>query len=94
MNNDIYNRLSDEQKGWVDAAADDALSVSGGAFYDRAAAGGLKLAAEAGVEIIELSDEEQARWTAHFTAALEAAKAAKAGGMVVSEIISIMRNGQ
>ena len=30
MNNDVYNGLSEEERGWVDAAADETLSLAGG----------------------------------------------------------------
>ncbi len=91
MNNDVYNGLSDEQRGWVDAAADDALSLSGGAFYDKAAASGMKLAADDGVEMIELSDDEKARWLEAIGPALEAAKAEPVGDMTIGDIMALMR---
>ena len=93
MNNDVYNGLSDEQKGWIDAAADESLSRSGGAFYDKAASGGLKLAAEEGVEIIELSDDEKARWQAAIDGTLTGIKASTAGDMTVGDIIALMQGG-
>ncbi len=93
MNNDVFNGLSDEEKGWVEAASDDSLARAGGAFYDRAAGGGLKLAAEAGVEMIELSDEEKARWMAAVQPTLDGIMTNEVGSSTVSEIISIMQKG-
>ncbi len=90
MNKDLYASLSDEEKGWVDAAADASLSEAGGAFYDKAATRGLKIAAEAGVEMIDLSDEEQARWQATIAETLDGVKASTAGSMTVSEIMALM----
>ncbi len=91
MNNDVYNGLSDEAKGWIAEASDASLSMAGGIFYDKAAAGGLKLAAESGVEMIELSEEEKASWNAKLAPAIEAAMAATAGDMAVSDIIALMK---
>ncbi len=91
MNNDVYNALSDEERGWVDAAADDALSLSGGAFYDKAATGGMALAAEDGVEMIDISDAEKARWLEAIGPALDAAMAEQAGDMTIGEVMALMR---
>ncbi len=90
MNNDVYNGLSDEQKGWVDAAAETSLSQAGGSFYDKAAGGGLKLAAEEGVEMIELSEDEKARWLAQIQPVLDEVKAQPAGSSTVGEIMQLM----
>ena len=91
MNQDLYDSMSDEEKGWVDAAAEHSLSMAGGIFYDKAASGGMKLAAEAGVEMIELSDDEKQRWLDAVAGALETAKGQKAGSMTVSEIMALMK---
>ena len=91
MNQDVYDALSDEEKGWVAAASEESLSLAGGIFYDKAAAGGLKLAAESGVEMIELSDEEKARWNAKLEPTVAATLASSAGDMTVSEIVAIMK---
>ena len=91
MNNEVYNDLSDEERGWVDAAADEALSLSGGSFYDKAAAGGMTLAADEGVEMIDLSDEEKARWLEAIGPALEEAKAQPAGDMTIGDVMALMR---
>lgn len=91
MNRDVYDGLSDEQKGWVDAAADNSLSKAGGAFYDKAAAGGLKLAVDDGVEMIDLSDEEKAKWMDAVSGAIDAAMASNAGPKKVSDIVMMMK---
>ena len=91
MNSDVYNGLSDQEKAWVDEAADQSLSEAGGAFYDRAADRGLKIAADAGVEIIELSAEEQARWEAAIAGPLADVLASNAGPRTVAEVLSIMK---
>ena len=91
MNKELWDGLSDEEKGWVDAASEASLSMSGGVFFDKAAAGGLKLAQKAGVEMIELSEEEKARWNAKLAPAIAASNAKAAGEMTTGEIIAIMK---
>jgi len=91
MNRELWDSLSDEQKGWVEAAADESLSLNGGRFYDKAAERGMKIAAEAGLEMIELSDAEKARWNALIEPVLEKIKQQKAGSMTVGEIMAIMK---
>ncbi|QMU57345.1 MAG: hypothetical protein GKR98_03465 [Boseongicola sp.] len=93
MNNDVYNGLSDQERAWIDAASEDSLALAGGSFYDRAAGGGLKIAAEAGVEMIDLSDEEKARWMAAVTPTLEGLLGNTVGSSTVSEIMAIMKGG-
>lgn len=91
MNQDVYDAMSEEEKGWIDGAAEQSLSIAGGVFYDKAAAGGLKLAAEAGVEMIDLSDEEKQRWLDAIAGTLETVKGQAAGSMTVSEIMMLMK---
>ncbi|MFV2038563.1 MAG: TRAP transporter substrate-binding protein, partial [Paracoccaceae bacterium] len=50
MNQAVYDALTDEEKGWVNAAADEALSESGGNVDESAAARGLKIATDASLE--------------------------------------------
>lgn len=91
MNQDVYDAMSEEEQGWIAAASEESLSLAGGTFYDKAASGGLKLAAESGVEMIDLSDEEKARWNAKLAPTIEAAMASSAGDMTVGEIVAIMK---
>jgi TRAP-type C4-dicarboxylate transport system substrate-binding protein len=91
MNKELWASLSDEEKGWVDAASEESLSMSGGIFFDKAAVGGLNLAKKAGVEMIELSEEEKARWNAKLAPAIATSNAAAAGNMTVGEIIAVMK---
>ena len=91
MNREVYDGLTEEQQGWVDAASDNSLSEAGGAFYAKAAAGGLKLAASEGVEMIDLSDEEKARWMDAVSGAIETAMGSNAGSEKVSDIVSLMK---
>ncbi len=62
MNQQKYNSLSAEQRGWIDQASGRDLSVGGGRGYDKAGIGGIEFAKQNGVEIIALSDDERARW--------------------------------
>ena len=91
MNNDVYTVLSDEERGWVDAAADELLPRLGGAFYDIAAAGGMKLTADKGVEMIEPSEDEKGRWLGAIGPALKAAKAQPAREMTIGNVMALMR---
>lgn len=60
MNKGVWEGLTAEEQGWVDAASGIELSRGGGQAYDAAGKRGLKLAAEGGVEIIVLSEAERA----------------------------------
>lgn len=90
MNLNVYNGMTDEQRSWIDAAADDALSLGGGMTYDRAAQGGLALAKESGLEIIELSDEERARWTEAVAPTLAEVLAQPAGALSAADVRALM----
>ena len=91
MNRGVYDALSAQEKGWVDAAADAALSAGGGAGYARAAARGLRISEEAGVEIIELPDAEKRRFARAVAPVYETALARSAGDMTVGEVIGLLK---
>lgn len=91
MNRDVYDSMTDEQRGWIDAAASDDLAFAGAQGFLRAGQRGLRLAAENGVEIIDLPEEEKARWNAIIAPVLDAELAKKAGDHTVGEIYSVMR---
>lgn len=90
MNQEVYDGLSDEERAWVDEAANDELSLSGGRAFDAAAARGIEIAREAGVEIIDLTDEERARWQDAYATALEEARAEVVGGTTVGAVMDRM----
>jgi len=91
MNNDVYNGLSEEERGWIDAASGEALSRAGGEAYAAAGASGLAFALENGVELIELSAEAQAEMNAAIAEPFEAFRAAElSGGMTGGEIYDLM----
>lgn len=91
MNRDVYEGLSDEQKGWVDAAADPALAMSGAEGFEASTQRGLKIAREAGLEFIELSDEEKARWQAIVDARLEEVLQQPMGDGTVADVYNVMK---
>jgi len=90
MNQEVYDGLSEEQRGWVDEAASDAISIAGGEFYDRAGVRGLQMAEEAGVELIDISEEERARWNAVVADLLEETRGQDAGPMTMGEVMDLM----
>ena len=92
MNNAVYEALSDEEKGWVDAASDAALSQGAAETYDKAGARGLKIAADAGLEMIDLSAEEVAKFEARIDAVMVDIEAKTLdGGMTVGDMITLMQ---
>ena len=93
MNKGVYDGLSDQEKGWVDAAADAALSINAGKAYDAASAKSLQIARDAGLEIIDLSDAEKARFNEAIAPVLEATMSQSAGDKTVGEILDMMQGG-
>ncbi|MEM1077275.1 MAG: TRAP transporter substrate-binding protein [Pseudomonadota bacterium] len=92
MNKAVYSALSDEEKGWVDQASGKWLSLEGGKMYKAIAQRGIDVARENGVEIIELSDAERARWDATIQPAMDAWLASDVGqGKTGAEITAIMK---
>ena len=71
MNRDIYNGFSDQERAWIDEASGKWLSDSGGAGYQASAVRGISVARDAGVEIIELGDDERQRMSDAVQGALE-----------------------
>jgi TRAP-type C4-dicarboxylate transport system substrate-binding protein len=62
MNNKVWHSLSAHEKAWVREASGFELSRRGAAGYKDAGDASLALAKANGVEIIELSDDERARF--------------------------------
>ncbi len=92
MNNKVYNALSAQEKKWVDAAADESLSLSGGTGFDKAAAGGLKISKDKGIKFIDLSAAERAKFTQAMAPAMEKFGAKKiSGDMTGWDIIKAMK---
>ena len=89
MNREVYDGLSPEARGWVDRAADVSLSMAGAAAYQRAGAEGIRLAEEAGVEIIDLSESEKRRFERAIASVREAGLARQVGDMTVGDVIRL-----
>ncbi|MXX60618.1 MAG: TRAP transporter substrate-binding protein [Holophagales bacterium] len=89
MNQGVYDGLSPEARGWVDAAADVALSLAGAVAYEHAGAEGIRLAEEAGVEIIDLPESEKRRFERAIAPAREAGLARQVGDMTVGDVIRL-----
>ncbi|MDE2690379.1 MAG: TRAP transporter substrate-binding protein [Acidobacteriota bacterium] len=89
MNQGVYDGLSPEAQGWVDEAADVSLSMAGAVAYERAGAEGMRLAEEAGVEIIDLPESEKRRFERAIASAREAGLARQVGDMTVGEVIRL-----
>lgn len=91
MSKAVYDDLSEQERGWVDEASGDWLSLSGSAGFEAATTRGLELAKKSGLEIIDLSDEEKARWQAAVDPVLERVKTEPAGSMTVGEVMAVMK---
>lgn len=92
MNRGVYDGLSDEQKGWIDAASGDWLSLSGAEGYMAADDEGIEVARAAGNEIIDLSDAEKARFEAAMEAPTEAFLASSiTDDMTGADLVALMK---
>jgi len=89
MNQEVYDGLSPEARGWVDEAADVSLSMAGAVAYERAGAEGVRLAEEAGVEIIDLPKSEKHRFERAIASVREAGLERQVGEMTAGEIIRL-----
>lgn len=89
MNQGVYDGLSSEERGWIDDAADASLSMAGAAAYARAGADGLRMAEEAGVQIIDLPEDEKRRFEQAIAALREAGLARRVGDMTAGEVIGL-----
>ena len=91
MNKGVYASLTAQEKGWVDAASGRWLSLSGGAMYKKAAKGGLGVAKKKGVEVIVLSDAEQAKARNAIDGAMANFRKTKLrGGRTGGEVFDLM----
>ena len=89
MNRDAYESLSAQQRGWVDEAASASLSLSAARGFELTGTRGLRLARDAGVEIIDLPEREQARFEEAVAGVYRAQLPRTAGGMTVAEVIEL-----
>ena len=93
LNRDVYDGMSDQQRAWIDAASDASLSESGANGYSASTARGLKIAKEAGLEFIDLSDAEKARWDAIIAETLTTVLEQPAGSGTVGDVFAVMKGG-
>ena len=91
MNRGAYESLSARERSWLDEAADAWLSESGGQAYELAGARGLQIARDAGVELIDLSEEEKERFREAVADVYQAQLSRTIGDKSVAEIIDLFR---
>ncbi len=91
MNQEAYDGLSAEGRGWIDEAADSSLAVAGALAFERRAAEGRRMAEDAGVEIIELPDGEKRRFERAIASVYEAELSRRVGDMTVGEVLEFLR---
>ena len=91
MNMDVYNSLTDEEKGWVDEASSPELALGGGRTYDRASAGGLKLAAEKGNQLLEWDAGEKEKVQALIDEAMGTLSGNAVGDSTIGDVIKLMK---
>jgi TRAP-type C4-dicarboxylate transport system substrate-binding protein len=94
MNTDTWNGLSDQQKAWVDEASGFDLSMSGAEGFAAAGERGLKLAAENGLEVIELDGAaKQGFLDASQPAITASLDLVESRGATGPEIVQVMQAG-
>jgi TRAP-type C4-dicarboxylate transport system substrate-binding protein len=86
MNQETYEALSPEERGWIDEAADSELSVAGAMAFERVDTEALELAREVGVEILELAENEKRRFERAIASVRDAGLAREVGDMTVGEV--------
>ncbi|MXX70060.1 MAG: TRAP transporter substrate-binding protein [Gemmatimonadales bacterium] len=89
MNQGVYETLSPEERSWIDEAADASLSTAGAVAYARAGDDGLRLAEEAGVEMIDLAESEKSRFEQAIAGVREAGLARRVGDATVGDVIRL-----
>lgn len=93
LNREVYDGMSDQERAWIDAAADASLSESGANGYAASTARGLQIAKDAGLEFIDLSDEEKARWDAIIAETLTTVLEQPAGSGTIGDVFAVMKGG-
>lgn len=91
MNKGVYAALSEQEQAWVDTAADASLSANGGTVYDKAGARGIGIAKDSGLEIIDLTEQEKARFDAAVAPVLEKTLAEKIDDTTIGDILDLMK---
>jgi len=91
LNKDVYDAMSDEEKGWIDAASDASLADSGATGFKASTERGLQIARDAGLEFIDIADDERARWQEIIDATMEEVLAQPAGSMTIGDVLTKMK---
>ena len=92
MNNEVWEGLSAQEQAWVDEASGIELSRSGGRVYRAAAGRGIDTARENGVEVIELTDAEIARFNEAMQPAMDAFLASEIReGLSGADVVAAMK---
>lgn len=91
MNKEVYDSMSAEEQAWVDEVSGPELSMNAGKTYEAAGAGGLKLAAETGLEMIDLPESEIARIKALVNESMLTLAKKDAGDKTIGDMVRIMR---
>ena len=91
MNQGVYDKMSAQEKAWVNEASGQWLSLSGGGTYKKVGAGGLAFAKKNGVEVITLSDAEKAKARKAIEGAMANFRKTKLrGGKTGGEVYDLM----
>jgi len=93
MNRSAYDLLAPRERSWVDEASGAWLSESGGRVFELATARGLRVARESGVEIIDLSDSEKARFLGAVAEVYQEELSRRIGDATVAEILAGLLGG-
>lgn len=90
MSKAVYDGLSDAERSAVDKVAASNLSQKAGATYAKISDMGIKLAADSGLEIIDIGDAERAKMNAAIDGVMPDVLAQAAGDKKVGDILSLM----
>ncbi|MDE2732736.1 MAG: TRAP transporter substrate-binding protein [Bacteroidota bacterium] len=94
MNQRVYDTLPPDQRNWIDETAGLSLSEKGAAAFTQSSINGLRMAEEAGVQIIDLQESEKRRFEEAIAPVREAQLERRAGDMTVAEVIRLFSVGQ
>lgn len=88
---DIYAGLNDDERAAVDRVASSDLSKNAGSTYEVISKKGMTFAVGAGLEIIEIDDDERAKMQAIVDKVLPGLLSQPAGDKTIGEIRAIMK---
>ena len=94
MNRGVYEGLSPEEQGWIDEIADLSFSIAGADAFARSGADGLRMAKEADVHIIDLSESEKRRFNEAIAPIRDARLSQQLGNITVAELLRLFSGAQ